>query len=334
MPSLVFNPFYERLGTKIGLGGVGKVIISAGLGLLFYLPYFCFVGEAAFRDWSWVLALLISCAVMFLYIATSIMFSLFPAWDEHIEGRNSQLYLDPLTRCLSDRNFILGALFFGLANLGMGFLFGIPTTGLAAFWLGLGYFMAGFACGLPAIGIFGVVATFHSFTKTNDLKLDYTDPDRCGGLSFLGNALVAYGIMTLVEGLLIAAYILMVDWPRADNAWVQLAMWLWIIYPFLLSLLVLIVPASQINRMLHRYRLDQGHALSNKCRVLRTKMEEKEITGEKTELIRNEYEYLCNRREEVHSMRTWPYSVGATTSFAGAFISNIVIAAELVRSFM
>jgi len=239
-----------------------------------------------------------------------------------------------LTHYLSDRNFLLGALFFGFANLGVGLLFGMPVSGFAAIWLGFGYFVAGFVCGLPAIGILGVVATLRSFTKTTELKLDYTAPDLCGGLSFLGNALVLFGVLTLLEGILIASYILMVDWVRADNAWVQLAMWLWIIFPFLLSILVLVVPAADINRMLRHYRLDQERKLKNKCRRLRDEIEEENANSGEREEKRIEYDYMCSRREEVHKMRTWPYSLGATTSFAGAFISNIVLAFELARSFM
>lgn len=196
-----------------------------------------------------------------------------------------------------------------------------------------GYFLSGFICGLPAIGIFGVVATFRSFTKNAELKLDYTAPDRCGGLSFFGNTLVIISVLTLLEGIMIATYILHVNWARADNAWVQLAMWLWIIYPFFLSLLVLIVPAWDLNSMLYRYRRDLEQDLKERCISLRDEIEKPETTDSVQEAKRSKYNYLCSRREEVHNMRTWPFTTGASTSFAGAFLTNLVLAVELARNF-
>jgi len=109
---------------------------------------------------------------------------------------------------------------------------------------------------------------------------------------------------------------------------------LWIIFPFFLSILVLVVPAADINRMLRNYRNGEELKLRNKCRKLREEIEAEGVNSSEREEKRIEYDYLCSRREEVHKMRTWPYSLGATTSFAGAFISNIVLAVELARSFI
>ncbi|BCR04849.1 hypothetical protein DESUT3_19180 [Desulfuromonas versatilis] len=334
MSEIAFAPFYERWAAKPGIGAVGKLILAGCVALAFFLPYYGRVGAAALSNWSWLLAVLIFCALLFLFYATATLRHLFPIWQVHIEKGNAAAFLVPLNRYLCDRNFFLAGFFFGGANLTMGVLFGIDMSDpVAASLLLFGYFIAGFVCGLPAMGILGVVATFRKFTESNTLKLDYTAPDRCGGLSFFGVALVKFSIVTLLAGILIASYILLAEWSHAGNPWVQLLMWGWILFPFLLSLLVLVVPALDINQMLSRYRHVEEQKLKDKCSELRCRIEVNAVGGE-LESLRSDYDYLCRRREEVHNMRTWPFSAGATTSFVGAFLSNVLVAIELGRSLL
>ena len=332
MSEVAFEPFYERWADRLGLGVVGKLLLSVAAALVFFLPYYARVGTTALHNWSWLLAFLIACVPIFLFFATATLRQLFPLWEEHCEEPGLATFLVPLNRVLSDRNFVLAGLGFGLANTAMGALFGVSEPDpVAALLLFAGYFIAGFICGLPAWGIFGVVTTFRKFTRAAELKLDYTAPDRCGGLSFFGAALVKFSVVTLAEGGLIATYILMASWTRESNPWVQLVMWSWIVFPFLLSLLVLLVPALDLNRMLSRYRHDMERELKNKCAVIRRRIEESSGAAD-LERLHSEYGYLCSRREEVHGMRNWPFSLGATTSFAGAFVSNLVIAVELGKT--
>lgn len=113
MPETTFNPFYERLADRFGLGVVGKILLAASLGLVFYLPYFSLVGSAALHDWSWLLALLISMALLFLYFATATLRNLFPVWTAHLQDGQAELFIVPLNRFLSDRNFFLSAFVVG-----------------------------------------------------------------------------------------------------------------------------------------------------------------------------------------------------------------------------
>lgn len=334
MSEAAFNPFYERWAKSIGLGAIGKLVLSAAAALAFFLPYYARVGTAALHNWSWLLAVLIACAPLLLFYATDTLCNLFPLWSAHIDGDSSEAFLVPLNRVLCDRHFLLAGFGFGVANVLMGILFGVPDSDpVAAGLLMAGFFIAGFVCGLPAMGIFGVVATFRSFTNNSKLKLDYTAPDRCGGLSFFGGALVKFSVVTLFEGGLIAAYILLADWSRESDPWVQLLMWGWIVFPFLLSLLVLLVPALDLNLMLSRYRHNMEQELKDKCAMLRQRIEKNSGVPD-LEGLHSEYGYLCSRREEVHGMRTWPFSAGATTSFIGAFLSNLVVAFELGKSLL
>lgn len=335
MSNLDFKPFYERWATQLKMGAVGKLFISILFGMLFFVPYFAVSGSVALNDWSWLLALLISAALVFLFYATATLRALFPFLEKHLcKGQPSNFSVH-LRALLSDRNFLLAGLFFGTANLSMGFVFGVVNMSpLATGILYGGFFLAGFICGLPALGIFGVVTAFRRFTRNTELQLDYTAPDRCGGMSVVGNALVKFSVITLLEGMLVAAFILLYPWTHAVNPWVQLMMWLWIVFPFFLSTVVLIVPSIDLNAMLVDYRQNVEQAIKAKLSQLRNRIESAETTGVARDEMRNEYDYLKNRREEVHHMQTWPFSLRASTSFAGAFFSNLILAVELGRKLL
>lgn len=328
---LIFRPFYERFAAKLGHGNSGKIGLSFLAGALFFVPHTVLKRGEVLNDFSWLLAILISCALLFLYYATSTLNELLPHWQKQMKHADEIIFMDPLSRILSDLRFVSAGLLFGVLNMLMGYGFGIPAANqgyLASIYFG--YFLAGFCCGLPAYGIYGVITTIKAYTQKGKLDLDYTAPDRCGGMSFMGTALVKFSVVTLLEGVLIASYILLLDWSKAGNAWVTLLMWGWIVLPFLLSLLVLLIPASDINQMLIRYRREKEQELKRLCSQLRTQIEDVSLENVR-ENLRNEYEYHCQRRHEVHTMRSWPFSTNAVTSFVSVFISNVLLATELAN---
>lgn len=335
MNDSIFNPFYERFADKLGLQVAGKVLLSLFSGLLFFIPYFARVGQKSLHDWSWLLGSLIACGVLFLYFATATLRGLFPLWQLHVGEVNSKIYLQPLTTILSDRRFLVAGVVFGTINLVMGLCFGVAVTDPSGrLLLYFGFFLAGFVCGLPAYGIYGVVATIGAITRTGQFKLDYTAPDCCGGMAFMGDALVKFSLLTLAEGILIATYILKTDWVRVANDWVQLLMWAWIAFPFLLSLLVLIAPAVGINKVLCRYRNLQEQELLIRCRELRLQSEDMQLASEVRAGLRAEYSYLIDERAKIHKMKSWPFSNTSTTSFLGAFLSNLMLAKNLVEKLL
>lgn len=330
-----FHPFYERFAEKIGIKIIGKAIFSLLAGLLFFIPYYMVEYKSALHDWSWLLGILISCGLLFLYYATATLRNLFPRWDQHFGEEASEIYLEPLRTILSDRRLLLAGVLFGFLNMLMGFCFGITVTEtISRVLLYFGFFLAGFACGLPAYGIYGVIVTISAITDGKRFHIDFSSPDRCGGLGFMGDALVKFSSLTLIEGLLIATYIYNARWGNTENGWVQLIMWFWIAFPFILSLLILIAPAVEINNMLDSYKHKQERNLLKNCQELREKSEGTELTCDQRSLLRAEYAYLIQQREEIHKMRTWPFTIASTTSFLGAFVSNIVFAKSLVEKFI
>ena len=199
----------------------------------------------------------------------------------------------------------------------------------------IGLFLAGFACGMPVAGIRGVVITLTRYLDQGQPKVDYTNPDGCGGFLFLGEALVKFSAVTLVVGLLLSIYILEVKWlPSSNNSSVivQATMWMWITLPFLLSLTILLAPASRANHALTNHKIQVEVELALSLNNSRDALQEAGNDADRRDEIRREIEYYSTLRTQLHQMRTWPLNPETNIKFVILFISNAWVALESIRS--
>lgn len=207
-----------------------------------------------------------------LYYATYTFRAMFPHMKIRLEATNSgtpeNAYRDPIKEYLNDLSFLQFGFLFAVLNCIVGGALGVQYD---EFWpkitTYIGLFLAGFVCGMPVAGIRGVVITLTRYIDQGQPKVDYTNPDGCGGFLFLGEALIKFSAVTLIVDLLLSIYILEVKWIPASNSLntiVQAIMWMWIALPFLLSLTILLAPASRANHALmnHKIQMEVELALS------------------------------------------------------------------------
>jgi hypothetical protein len=213
-----FHPFYERWVAWVPGYVIGPLLLSIVLGLAFLGAHYAAGDAKIFRDWSWLLALLITTAALALYHATYTLRGLLPEMSLRLAPRGGgndaetspgdSIFMRPLNKILSDRNFMLAGAFFGLLNCLMGYLFGLPRAGAVEHGtLMFGFFLAGFVCGMAAWGIYGVTVMVAAFAREAGPGLDYTAPDHCGGVQFLGEGLVTFASVTLIVGVMISVFI-------------------------------------------------------------------------------------------------------------------------------
>lgn len=316
-----FRPFYDRMADRLGISSVGKALVSLFLGLAFFVARFLSVEGTIYRDWSWMLGVLISLSMLFLYYATDTLRNLFPRMDLRLRRTSNETYLKPLKRTVSDGNFIRAGIFFGALNCLMGYLFGAANEDLPnIISIFSGFFVVGFICGMAALGIYGVLVTMKAFTSKGKLNLDYTEPDRCGGTLFLGEALVKFSLVTLIMGVMICVYIL--NAFEVQSGLVRGLMWFWIIWPFLLSMAVLLAPSAEINRVLREYKVEEEERMQRDLAELRTRIEDS--SPGTSEALRGDYGHRRKLRAELHVMRTWPFNVGSAAKYVAGFLGNAV----------
>ena len=181
----VFQPFYERIPDQFPIPFAVKLLISILLGFLFLGPHYWAAGEGILEDWSWLLGLVIVVAMMSLYYATHTFRAMFPYLNVRLKSQDTtcinDAYFNKINHYLSDRMFLHTGLLFATLNCGVGW---ILDTSYPSLWatttIYLGYVISGFVCGLAVCGIRGVVVTLSSYFE-HEPKVDYTNPDECGG---------------------------------------------------------------------------------------------------------------------------------------------------------
>jgi hypothetical protein len=335
MDDLKFFPFYERVTIRIPVYIIDKLLVSALLGLIFLAAHYFSVGNKVFNDWSWFLSVLIGTAMLCLYYATHTLRTIFPEMDMRLRPDRDEVYMTPLKRILSDRNFVLAGLLFGLLDCGFGYAFGLPyAEGLAVFTILGGFFLAGFVCGMAAFGICGVSVAINAFSRKVKRTLDFTSPDRCGGTGFLGEALVIFSSVTLIAGVMISVYILKTEWTRDHTWYIASLKWFWVVFPYVMSLVALIVPAVGINKALREYKLEQEVVLRDHLTGIRKRLENNKIDVTGRNALREDYEFQRSMRSDLHRMRTWPYGLGANLKYLTVFVANLFASAHSVSQWM
>jgi len=330
---LKFYPFYERLNVKLAGTVVSKIGISALLGLAFLALHYAAIGKQVFSDWSWFLAVLIGVVMLCLYFATATLRTLVAALVLQRPPPGKLASLTALTRILSDRNFVFAGSLGGLVNCIAGYSFGLPYAGApAAITILIGYFLAGFICGMAVLGIYAVCVTIVRFSETPGHFFDFTAPDGCGGTLFVGQALVVFSSVSLIAGVMISIYIIKTNWTGQELWWAASLKGFWIVAPYIMSLLVLIVPAIPLHSELLRFKEEQEVLLKRRLAEIRKSLEDHQSDAAQRKDLRDDYEFGQSVRRDLHKMRTWPFGTGTGLTYIGVFGSNVIASKSIVAN--
>ena len=334
--NLVFHPFYERIPDRFPIPFVIKMFISILLGFSFLAPHFWAAGESILIDSSWLLCAIIIAAMLSLYYATNTFQAMFPQMKVRLKTQDAshidEAYFRNITCYLSDKMFIRFGLFFALSNCLVGWILDASYQNTwATITLYLGFFISGFVCGMAVCGIRGVVVVLTKYFKSEP-RVDYTNPDKCGGFLFFGDALIIFAGVTLIVGLLFSFYIINYLWhPDATEAILpRVAMWLWIALPFVLSLTILLAPASRANQALMNHKIQKEVELAIAIDKAKNTLLQVGTDADKAEELRHEIEYYDRLRTQLHSMRVWPFNAQSNIKAIVLFVSNAYVAFESI----
>jgi hypothetical protein len=318
-----FKPFYDRFAEQL----LSKVLVAFGLGFAFFLLHWLALGHEIYKHSGWVLSPLISFAVLFQYYATDTFRNALPEMQARLNERNEHFLCEYANEVLSDWEFVKTGLFFGVLNTFMGVLFGLPTAYQGFFPAAtsyIGFFIAGFVCGIPVQGIIGVWRVFEKFATTQTLKVNYAAHDGRGGMEFVGAALARFAAVTLTEGVIIAWYIVHMQWSRQHNPYVNLVFLFWVTWPFILSTFVLIAPCVGLHRSLERAKREEDDRIQDKIRGIENQIDS--ASSQQTETLLKSYEHYKERRVALDKMRTWPYGYSAKIKYGGILLGNVLVA--------
>ncbi len=327
MSTIKLTTFYEQIVDGFPTPFILKILVSLVIGLVFiFLHYFS--SPDLFDKTSLFLAAIISAAMASLYLATHTLRSILPEMERRTKG-NVNLFMIPLNQLLTTKKFIQYGLFFAIVNCLMATIFGIPQSQGAnhpqfinyAASLYFGYFLSGFVCGMPVLGILAVSQSLAQFGLSARRTLDFTSPDNCGGTLFIGNALMIMASVTLLVGILISTYVIKTDWGNNFGIAVELKA-IWIIFPYLMSLIVFIAPALTLNKSLIHYKRRQDQLIRAKLDELRRQIDNGSNFSN-NDLVKK-YDFNQKLREQLHKMRTWPHGFSANFKYASVVLANSI----------
>ena len=126
---------------------------------------------------------------------------------------------------------------------------------------------------------------------------------------------------------MISIYILFAGWSKQCDQLVQVAMGLWIGWPYLLSAAVFAVPAVDVSQKLKDYKLEQEQILRNGLEQLRMQLDVDTIATEERQSVEAAIDRFSNQRDLLYAMRTWPF--GSADSFKYGVVLLGTVAASL-----
>ncbi len=329
------RPFYDRVADTVGGGVLSRIMISLALGLAFFLAHYASVGIGIVKDWSWFLAPLISAVMLCVYYATERLRDVIMVLAAQSSESDGKIAFISAHRILSDRNFVLAGLFFGGLNCLMALSFGLPYTARpAAITIMFGYFLAGFLCGMAVLGIYAVCFLVNTYAPKLRPSLDLTAPDNCGGTLFVGEALVAFSSVTLFIGVLISIYIVNTAWSGGNTEEVFVLKCFWIAFPYILSLIVLLVPAIPLHNELAAYKRGQEANFKNRLAQIRKSLDDDAGDPSARKELRDAHEFNQSVRRHLHGMRTWPFDVGTGGRYLVVLTGNFVMTVNSALSWL
>ena len=332
-----FTPFYEKITDYFHGGFAGKILFAFFFGGGVLVIQYLSIGIKVFENKGWVLSVLISVAILCLFYATHIFRLLLPQLGSKLDSNNRDIFIASIHKYLSNVKFVLTGIIFGVLNSGMGYIFGLPAiynSMLEKVTILGSFFVAGFVCGLAILGIFGVTKCILVFSNKCDDFFDYSSQDYCGGTHFIGQALVIFGSVTLIVGVLISLYISNTAWGNKESILVKLLYYFWVIFPYLMSIFVLLIPAISINKALTMYKLNKEVQLTKVIRNIFDELEKTDINPERKHELYKDYDFQINRREELHKMRTWPFSIGTNSTYFVTMKSSIFTSVSSVNTWL
>ena len=260
-----FHSFYDPYRGSDTLNYPRKIGVSVGLGAFYLLlQYYSLPDKMAFfRQYCWVLGIIISTSMMALYIATDVLRRSLKIMDE-FEG-DSDIRNQMVNTWFSDKWYLLVGLGLATANVTVSHLLGIPAdfhaTVFSLVIIYFGVFLSGFAAGMGLHGIISIIVLYLRFAPNLRHSLNPNDPDGSGGIKKLGDALWFFGMLIGAVAILVSIYMFGVQWAFVYKPYVQVIFLSWLAFPYIIAISVVLIPGLAIRRQVGYYKTDMANQL-------------------------------------------------------------------------
>jgi len=121
---------------------------------------------------------------------------------------------------------------------------------------------------------------------------------------------------------------------RVDRWWVAALQWAWIVFPCLLSIVVLVGPAVPLNEALRRYKVEMEAEQMRKSDAIRKQLDAAPLDSASRKDLRDEFTHEQTIRQNLYAMGTWPHGLSANLKYLGIFAGNVVASISSVAGLL
>lgn len=254
-----FYPFFDPLRDGHQLSWGKKTGIALGIGAAYLLlQYFSLPDKMDFfTHYCWILGIIISTAIMALYVSTEIFRRSLVIMQELEKGTPTSEKV--VATWLSDKWYLISGLTLATTNTTIGHLLGVPAdfyaSPMALISIYIGMFAAGFSAGMGLLGILAIIVLYLRFVPNLQHTLNPLSPDGTGGIKKLGDSLWFFGSLTGLVGILVSIYMFQVRWTNMYKDYVQILFLFWISVPYILAISIVLIPGLAVRRQVSYYKL-------------------------------------------------------------------------------
>lgn len=321
------HTFYEKIVMWDGISIYWVCLLIGAIPFAIHFFLESQNGGNSRTDLSLYLSLVITFALASLNWATRQFRQFLPElFDSMKIGINefNENYVERMNNYLGTARVLKYGLFFGTINTLLGYTFGlIEPRLLPKISITVQLFLAGLVCGFAVCGIVAVIKFINRINGENILNI--YSLDNCGGTSFIGELVVKYSLITLFVGLLINLCINGPFWiaspwsPTNDIA--KLLMNFWKVFPFIMSLFVVMFPVLKIHKTLRTYKKRVTASIKVNLQSIAPNLEDaiEGLSSKKLDEFRVQYDLYQEMYNRGKGLSTWPYSLKEKSKYASLF---------------
>lgn len=259
-----FHPFFDPLIDGAQLSWGKKFSIALVLGATYLLLQYYALPDKLdfFTHYCWILGIIISTAMLALYISVEIFRRTLVTIYKLESGEATCEGI--IHDWLSNRCYLIAGTSFATINTTVGHVLGVPAgfyeTPIALGSIYMGMFAAGFATGMGILGIIAIILLYLRFAPNLQHTLDPLSPDGTGGIKKLGDTLWFFGALTGLVGVLVSIYMFQVRWTNMHVDYVQVVFLVWVSLPYLFAVSIVLIPGLAVRRQVSyfkRYKIRQ-----------------------------------------------------------------------------
>jgi len=302
-----------------------RILLAFIVGAAFFTIHYKTTNERTLEDSTWLLPVILFVLFASLEIGMHFIRNMLFEMEVRLNPKDINKFKLSIKKIIDRKKMFFTGLFFAILYVVLGMLIHTPYNNTEAMTSFIIFFsIIGFFSG-EAIRInYCIYKIILEFIKKKESVFDFTDPDGCAGIEFLGNSLIMFSSIALLNGVISSIFIVNFNFT-ADIPYVALYIkYFWLLLPYVAAITIIIGPAIPIHSALISYKLFIETGLTDKVEQKRHSMNKKNLSALGSSKLQGEYSFIQKQREDIHVLKTWPFNIRSNMKYITFLTTNSI----------